>query len=597
MGQIKFLQKTNRLWLLGFYLVLAAIVAAGVVSVIISGTDRNTGRTTRITGAYSLDGGEWRDTDDNGLNLKQFDTARIRGRLTELPENGEYLMLQVANAWLDVYAYGERIGTNRRSADSFLSGTAGNSFLYIPAESLQDDGVVELVLTREPRPVAGGGWNDILTTLVGSKEAPFNQLINRLPLALLCLILSFSGLISFGIAGIIMRGIDFRYLTYAAAALFGGLYLCTDAIYRYLPLLFENPAACLIMDNSISYAFLIAALSFVRASLKKHSHRLIADGMIVLLVLMSAAAMLLQFTDAFSLYQSDFVFDLVFIVCCVILSCLLFREFKTNVEAKFVLISWIPIGLALLFSLFNAWFRLTGTRVPMSIGIALTLVNQIIRLILALRAQYYANLAYEHMQKELYEARVAIMVSQIQPHFLYNSLTSIAMLCTKDPKRARTATINFADYLRGNMNSLKERNPVPFRQELAHLKKYLMLEEMRFGDLLHIEYDIQCSDFLIPQLSVQPLVENAVKHGVGMKEDGGTVTISTCETDDSYRVEVRDDGVGFDPSVPKNDGRSHVGMENVRSRLKEMVNGRVEITSEPGKGTTAVIIIPKQETD
>ena len=93
------------------------------------------------------------------------------------------------------------------------------------------------------------------------------------------------------------------------------------------------------------------------------------------------------------------------------------------------------------------------------------------------------------------------------------------------------------------MNSLKERNPVPFKQELAHLKKYLMLEEMRFGDLLHIEYDIQCSDFLIPQLSVQPLVENAVKHGVGMKEDGGTVTISTRETDDSYLVEVRDDGV------------------------------------------------------
>jgi len=82
-----------------------------------------------------------------------------------------------------------------------------------------------------------------------------------------------------------------------------------------------------------------------------------------------------------------------------------------------------------------------------------------------------------------------------------------------------------------------------------------------------------------------------------MKEDGGTVTISTRETDDSYLVEVRDDGVGFDPSVPKNDGRSHVGMENVRSRLKEMVNGRVEITSEPGKGTTAVIIIPKEETE
>ena len=595
MGQIKFIGKTNRLWLLGFYLVLASLVAAGVVSVIISGSDRNTGKTTQITGAYSLDGGDWHDTYDNGLSGRQFGTARIRGRLTEMPGDGEYLMIQAANAWLDVYAYGEKIGTNRRRGDSFLPHTAGNAILYIPADSLQDDGMVELVLTREPRPVAGGGWNDILTALVGSREALYNRLINLLPLALLCLILSFSGLISFGIAGFIMRGIDFRYLTFAAAALFGGLYLCTDVVYRYLPLLFENPAACLIMDEAISYAFLIAVLSFVRASLNKHSHRLVADGMIALFVLLSAAAMVLQFTDIFSLYQADFVFDLVFIVFCIILSGLLFREFKSNEEAKYVLISWIPIGLAVLFSIFNAWFHLTGARVPMSIGIALTLLNQILRLIAALRAQYYANLEYEHMQKELYEARVAIMVSQIQPHFLYNSLTSIAMLCTKDPKRARTATINFADYLRGNMNSLKERNPVPFKQELAHLKKSLMLEEMRFGDLLHIEYDIQCSDFLIPQLSVQPLVENAVKHGVGMKEDGGTVTISALETADSYRVEVKDDGVGFDPSVPKNDGRSHVGMENVRSRLKEMVNGRVEITSEPGKGTTAVIIIPKED--
>ena len=298
---MKHIGKTNHLWLMGFYLVLAALIGAGVVSVVISGTGRNTGKATAITGAYSLDGGDWRDTDDNGLNGGRFETARIRGWLTEIPDEDEYLIIQVANAWLDVYAYGKQIGTNRRGADSFLPHTAGNSILYIPAERLQDDGMVEVVLTREPRPVASGGWGDILTTLVGSKEALYNRLIHLLPLAALCLLLSFSGLISFGIAGFIMRGIDFRYLTYAAAALFGGLYLCTDAVYRCLPLLFENPAACLIMDEAISYAFLIAVLSFVRASLKKHSHRQVANAMILLFVLMSAAAMALQFTDTLTL--------------------------------------------------------------------------------------------------------------------------------------------------------------------------------------------------------------------------------------------------------------------------------------------------------
>ena len=89
------------------------------------------------------------------------------------------------------------------------------------------------------------------------------------------------------------------------------------------------------------------------------------------------------------------------------------------------------------------------------------------------------------------------------------------MMCTKDPKKARSATINFADYLRGNMNSLKQKAPVPFTQELEHLKKYLILEQMRFGELLSIEYDIQATDFVIPQLSVQPLVENAVSTASG----------------------------------------------------------------------------------
>ena len=117
---------------------------------------------------------------------------------------------------------------------------------------------------------------------------------------------------------------------------------------------------------------------------------------------------------------------------------------------------------------------------------------------------------------------------------------------------------------------------------------------MRFDDMLNIRYDIQTEAFSVPQLSVQPLVENAVKHGVGMKEDGGTVTIATRETETAYEILISDDGVGFDTSAPpKEDGRSHVGMENTRKRLKEMCNAEIVITSTPGEGTIAKIIIPK----
>ena len=198
-------------------------------------------------------------------------------------------------------------------------------------------------------------------------------------------------------------------------------------------------------------------------------------------------------------------------------------------------------------------------------------------------------------QKELYDAKLQIMVSQIRPHFMYNALTSIAMMCELDPKTAKEATIAFSKYLRCNMDSLSQTKTVPFEQELSHLKNYLFIEKLRFDDLLNIEYDIQVTDFRVPQLSIQPLVENAVKHGVGMAEDGGTVKISTRQTDNAYEVIISDDGVGFDVNAPKkDDGRSHVGMENTRKRLKEMCGADIIITSKIGEGTTARVIIPKE---
>ena len=201
----------------------------------------------------------------------------------------------------------------------------------------------------------------------------------------------------------------------------------------------------------------------------------------------------------------------------------------------------------------------------------------------------------ERAEKELYEAQVSVMVSQIQPHFMYNALSSIAMLCTVDPETAQEATVEFADYLRGNMDSLKQKAPVPFTAELEHLKKYLYIEKLRFGKKLNVEYDIQATEFVVPQLSIQPLVENAVKHGVGMKKKGGTVTIATRDAGEAFEVIIKDDGVGFDTSAPrKEDGRSHVGMENTRKRLKDMCGADVITTSVIGEGTTVKVVLPKE---
>ncbi|MGN0817804.1 MAG: sensor histidine kinase [Candidatus Coproplasma sp.] len=201
------------------------------------------------------------------------------------------------------------------------------------------------------------------------------------------------------------------------------------------------------------------------------------------------------------------------------------------------------------------------------------------------------------LQAELQESRVSIMLSQIQPHFLYNTLNTIYHLCGKDADTARNAISSFSDYLRNNLDSIDCNELIVFEKELQHVKTYLELESIRFGDELTVFYDIRVSGFLLPILTIQPLVENAVKHGTSKKRGGGSVTVGTRERENCYEVIVSDTGAGFDTERYAEDGKKHVGIENVRQRLKTMCGGTLDIVSEVDKGTTATVKIPKREAD
>ena len=193
------------------------------------------------------------------------------------------------------------------------------------------------------------------------------------------------------------------------------------------------------------------------------------------------------------------------------------------------------------------------------------------------------------------ELKTATVLSQIQPHFIYNSLATISHLCKRDPMLAKEATDKFADYLRLNLDAPSENSIIPFEKELEHINTYLWIEKLRFGDTLNVEYDISFTDFLIPSLTVQPLVENAVKHGIRKVENGGTVTISVKKVTSGVRITVSDNGAGFDMQRPKDDGKMHLGIENVSTRLENLSNGRLIIKSQPGKGTVCQILIPLED--
>jgi len=228
---------------------------------------------------------------------------------------------------------------------------------------------------------------------------------------------------------------------------------------------------------------------------------------------------------------------------------------------------------------------------------AFSLVTLVIH---ALKIRRFYNYAIKarSLEAELERANTAVMISQIQPHFLYNALNTIKSLIKRDPKKAEKAVIDFSLYLRGNMDSLTQKDPIPFREELEHVKYYCNIEKLRFQDKLDIYYEIGPDSFFVPTLSLQPIVENAIKHGVTKKPEGGTVTVSTYEDDKNFYIKVEDDGKGFDVSTldtEQNDGRSHIGISNIKQRFSDIMGGTVSIESKEGVGTRVTVTLPKDK--
>lgn len=203
---------------------------------------------------------------------------------------------------------------------------------------------------------------------------------------------------------------------------------------------------------------------------------------------------------------------------------------------------------------------------------------------------------FEREEAENLHNRMSMAAGRMRPHYLYNVLTSIYYLCETDPKKAQHAIGTFSEYMRDTLEAMEKRELVSFSWELNEIKNYLELERLRFGERVKVNYDIEFEEFRVPPLSIQPLVENAVKHGIAPLEDGGTVSIiSRRLSDGGVQIQVIDDGRGFNVERLKTQDVTHEGVANVRDRLQHEVGGDLTITSAPGKGTTATVTIrPKK---
>ena len=348
-----------------------------------------------------------------------------------------------------------------------------------------------------------------------------------------------------------------------------------------------------------SMMFYMLFLSMIVASFLKATKR-IGGVTVILLSAADALFLLLPIVTDIFFYDTWIRWAVVQLIACAVLTACLVKEILSACKKE----RWLYIGVLLPLLSFGVDFVGTfsgawkGGLVSLYVFILLFAIAMIMVLKLIPKNINAATKARElelekiTLNAELAETRIATMMSQIRPHFIYNTLGSIEQLCKLDPPKAGDLVHNFAKYLRGNFGELDNPRPILMSQEMEHVHHYISIENVRFPDMT-FSFEMNSEDFHIPALTIQPIVENAIKHGLMKLPKGGMIHVVSYETETAYCISVEDDGVGFDTSALL-DERKHVGLRNIRERLKVMVNGTLAIESTIGKGTKVLITIPKE---
>ena len=196
---------------------------------------------------------------------------------------------------------------------------------------------------------------------------------------------------------------------------------------------------------------------------------------------------------------------------------------------------------------------------------------------------------YMKQQREIANQRANIMILQMRPHFIYNIMTGIYYLCDQNPTKAKQVTLDFTTYLRKNFAAIASEDTVPFSAELEHTRAYLAVEQAQFEDTLFVSFDTPHTMFRVPPLTLQPIVENAVKHGMKSSSDPIHISVITRQTDTGSEIIVEDDGPGFEPVY---DNEPHIALNNIRERLEMMCKGKLMVAPHEGGGTSVKVTIP-----
>ncbi len=582
----------------GLYGLIIAIMTFSIIAIIKESAEKKEAiKCLTLQGEYSINDGKWQMlTAETQLRLKDYGTVKLRGHLSEEVGQGEMLMFKLNNLLCNLQVDGTTIYESHLEQNQNVIQSFGEKWIIIAVPQISESDLIEVELQSIYKNTNKIQFNDFLKKIyAGSAEGLLQEILVRNRMGLFVSIMTLTiGMVAYLITIIlqIMKSTINESSRYLSKFVFvcGLWFLVKNEV---IVLSFHNATILSYLDIMCQYGIIIFGLEYAISLCKDLRKKWLeaCHFLALIYVVIVTTIQLMTRVDYQSFMFIGITLNVVFILS--ILVCILYEGMHTREEEiKRLLLLSISVLIGGIAEAVNY----TSGRFPVSYLFSccfgIFAVAQLSAYILQMKRASEAIAKSYEMENELIQSRISIMLSQIQPHFLYNSLSAIKYLCDKDPKLAGKAVEHFSFFLRGNLDSLKSTARITFQKEMEHVNNYLYLEKLRFGERLTIFYDIQEEHFMIPTLTIQPIVENAVRYGVTMKEEGGSVTIATRKEGEEIIIIIEDDGVGFDINAKTDASRNHIGMENVRNRIRIQSKGDIIFKSIPGVGTYVEIRIP-----
>lgn len=548
----------------------------------------------QFVGEYSQNGEDWQ-TLSGETDLSAYDgDLMLRAKFEPELMEGADIKFYLNHIGMNIFMNGESIFESSHEKYPDMCGTAWVSWV-LPELTLED--TIEIRLHNPHSYGNKNAYNEFLNSIYAGGDLVLKYYYDKqsLPYCTVCI---FIIIVSIALIGTAV-GYQFMHLPYSNFLLKFGIMSFLTGVYMYLDAKDISLRSNQMVFNTYvrQIAMMLAAwiLGTIATELLQGKRKMIAETTVYMMMLTDFMLIVLSFAGIMGIYDTNIYWASIQGIISLLLIVLCISEVRNSGKKKrIMLISIMVLFMVLISELLNACMAWWQNGVCIKIVFLVIFVFYLLWLVKLGAVSYQLSIRAKKLEEELKESRISLAMSQIQPHFIYNSLNSIYHLCNKDIEMAQQAISDFSDYLQWSLSIINHTGLISFEEELKHIKTYLKLEQLHFGKDLNVVYHIETTEFMLPALSVQPLVENAVKHGICQKENGGTVILTVRECQDCFEIIVSDDGVGFIPEQENKGEGTHLGIQNVRQRLHIMCNADLEITSELGKGTTSAICIPKE---